>query len=75
MAVTIGNKVYVDGLFVGNVDEAICPISEGVVIEVDYEKPIVYVIDQEVQRMIHCISLDDIYSSYDEYLETINNDR
>lgn len=45
MAVTIGNKVYVDGLFVGSTDETIYPISEGVVIEVDYEKPIVYVID------------------------------
>ena len=45
MAVTVGNKIYVDEIFVGYVDESIRPIGEGVVIEIDYDKPMVYVID------------------------------
>lgn len=45
MAVTIGNKVYVNGFLVGSTDEIAYPISEGVVIEVGYEEHIVYVID------------------------------
>ena len=45
MAITIGNKIYVDGMLVGSTDEAIYPMAEDVVIEVSYDKNVVYVID------------------------------
>lgn len=44
MAVVIGGNVFVDGVYVGNTSESIHPIGDGVVIEVDYEKPIIYVL-------------------------------
>ena len=45
MAITIGNKIYVDGMLVDTTDETIYPMTEDVVVEVGYDKTIVYVID------------------------------
>lgn len=42
MAVIVGGKVYVDGLFIG----CDCAHSDGT-LDIDYDKQLVYVIDSE----------------------------
>ena len=41
MAVIVGGKVYVDGLFVG------CDCRSDGILDIDYDKQLVYVIDSE----------------------------
>ena len=43
MAVVIGGKVYVNGVYVGNISECNHPMTDGVV-NVNYEQPRVYVV-------------------------------
>lgn len=41
MAVIVGDKVYVDGVYVGRTDT----VKDGAVIDVEYDVQLVYVID------------------------------